>query len=286
MLQRITITPPLPVRPVDGNKGMFGRILIIGGQATMIGAPALSGRAALVLGSGLVQVATPQEILIAVLTITPELIGLALDHHDDTELLDAADKADVVAIGPGMGQSPESQRRLLALLKTETNVVIDADALNILSKQPEFPKDTKAKAVLTPHPGEMKRLCKLLNRPAEVPTDDAGRIELAAAAANAFKQIIVLKGGRTVVTDGTRVYVNHTGDSSLSKAGTGDILTGLTASLIGQKMDPFDAACCAVHLHGRAGEIAGKRLGMRCVLAHDVVASLPEAVAEHEREHG
>lgn len=285
-MQRISITPSLTPRPVDGHKGLFGRILVIGGQATMIGAPALSGRAALVMGSGLVQVAVPQEILVAVLTITPELIGLALDHHDDTDLLAAAGEADVVAIGPGMGQSPEAQRRLLALLKTDICMVIDADALNLLARQPAWPAQTKARAILTPHPGEMKRLCALLNRGPQVPADDTGRIELATAAATAFGQIIVLKGHRTVVTDGTRVYLNHTGNSALSKAGAGDVLTGLTASLVGQKMDPFAAACAAVHLHGRAGEIASQRLGLRGVLAHDVIAALPQAVTEHTTEHG
>lgn len=281
-MQRIYITPPLPPRPADGHKGLFGRVLIIGGQTTMVGAPALAGRAALVLGAGLVQVAVPTDILVAVVTITPELIGLSLDPNDDTELLEAAEKADAIAIGPGMGQSPEPQRRLLALLKTDATMVIDADALNILSTQPQWPADTRARAVLTPHPGEMKRLCGLLDREPAVPTDDDGRIDLAATAASTFGQVIVLKGSRTVVTDGQRVYVNHTGNSALSKAGAGDVLTGMTATLLAQKMDPFDAACVAVRLHGRAGEIAGERLGLRCVLAHDVITALPQAVAEYE----
>ena len=100
------------------------------------------------------------------------------------------------------------------------------------------------------------------------------------------KQTILLKGSRTVVTDGTRVYLNHTGNSSLSKAGTGDVLSGMIGSLLGQKMNGFDAACCAAHLHGRAGEIAGERLGMRCVLAHDVIDAIPQAVHEYEERYG
>ncbi len=139
--------------------------------------------------------------------------------------------------------------------------------------------------MLTPHPGEMKRLAKLIGRDA-VPTDEPGRIDIADAAARAFGQVMVLKGTGTVVTDGDRVYVNPTGDSSLSKAGTGDVLTGMIASLIGQGLDRFDAACCGVYLHGRPGEIAGGRLGQRCVLSEDVITALPQAVGEYEKRFG
>src|SRR5205085_9146149 len=103
-----------------------------------------------------------------------------------------------------------------------------------------------------------KRLGKLIGR-TDVPTDEAGRIDIATEAARAFGQIVVLKGDRTVVTDGDRVYVNRTGDSTLSKAGTGDVLSGIVGTLLGQAMDRFDAACAAVHIHGRSGEIAGAR---------------------------
>ena len=119
----------------------------------------------------------------------------------------------------------------------------------------------------------MKRLVKQA-----VPTDDAGRLALAASAAKKFGQIILLKGHRTVVTDGRRAYFNHSGDSSLSKAGSGDVLSGMLASLVGQGMDLFDAACAAAFLHGRAGEIAGKELGRRCVLARDVIEAIPDAI--------
>ncbi len=131
--------------------------------------------------------------------------------------------------------------------------------------------------MLTPHPGEMKRLAKLIGR-SEVPKDEKGRIAIAAEAAKAFGQVVVLKGHRTVVTDAKNVYVNDTGDSSLSKAGAGDVLSGILASLIGQGMDCFAAACAAVRLHGRAGEIAGKRLGRRSVLARDVIEAIAKAI--------
>jgi NAD(P)H-hydrate epimerase len=172
--------------------------------------------------------------------------------------------------------------RLQRLVRLEKPMVIDADGLNLLSDLKSWPKYFKARAVLTPHPGEMARLGKLIGRK-EVPKGDRGREEIAAEAAKAFGQVVVLKGERTVVTDGRRVYVNTTGDSSLSKAGAGDVLCGLIVTLLAQDMDSFDAACIGVHLHGRAGELAGEKLGRRSVLARDVIAAVPGAIAEYER---
>src|SRR3954471_20539797 len=253
-IQRIVTLPPLPARPLDGHKGLFGRVLVVGGNDGMIGAPVLAGTAALRMGGGLVQIAVPRAILHTALSITPELIGLGLGKAaGKDQLLAAAEQADAVVIGPGLGQTPEAAGRLTRLIRLDGKpMVIDADALNLLSKEKRWPTYFKARAVLTPHPGEMKRLGKLLGR-TEVPTDDDGRIEIAAEAARAFGQIVVLKGHRTVITDGERVYVNRTGDSSLSKAGAGDVLSGVIGSLLGQQMEPFDAACAGVYLHGKAG---------------------------------
>jgi NAD(P)H-hydrate repair Nnr-like enzyme with NAD(P)H-hydrate dehydratase domain len=123
----------------------------------------------------------------------------------------------------------------------------------------------------------MKRLAKLFNQ-STVPADEEGRIKIATKAATVFNQTIVLKGHRTIVTDAKTLYINKTGDSSLSKAGAGDVLTGILASLIGQGMNNFEAACAATHLHGKAGELAGKKLGRRSVLARDVVEFIHKAI--------
>jgi ADP-dependent NAD(P)H-hydrate dehydratase len=278
---RITSPPPLPPRPKDGHKGLFGRVLVIGGSDGMIGAPAMAGRSALKLGAGLVEIAVPRSILAAVLTITPELIGIPFGKG----VADSAEKADAIVIGPGMGQSPAVLEMLKKTVRLTTPMVVDADGLNLLAKQKKWPGYFKARAVLTPHPGEMKRLGKLIGRES-VPTDDRGRIEIAVQAAKAFGQTIVLKGNRTVVADGERVYLNRTGDSSLSKAGAGDVLSGMIGTLLAQKMNQFDAACAAVYIHGRAGEMAGERLGRRCVLAHDVIESISYAVAAYEKLYG
>ena len=128
----------------------------------------------------------------------------------------------------------------------------------------------------------MARLAKLIGR-STVPPDEPGRIEIAIAAAEAFGQVVLLKGYRSVITDGKRIYINATGNSSLSKAGAGDVLSGVIGTLLAQEMDPFDAARLGAHLHGRAGEIAGERLGMRSVLAFDVVDALSSASGRRSR---
>lgn len=275
--------PALPPRPKDAHKGTFGRVLVVGGQDNMLGAPVLAATAALRMGSGLVQVAVPRAILPAALSITPELIGLGLGSSPDlNKLVLAADSADALVVGPGLGQSPQAKQRLLRLIRLDKPMVLDADALNLLAAQKRWPKAFSARAVLTPHPGEMARLARLFGR-ADVPRDDQGRIDVATQAAHAFAQTIVLKGHRTIVTDGQRLYINPTGDSSLSKAGSGDILSGLIGCFLAQQLSPFDAAVLGTYLHGRAGELAGQKLGPRCVLARDVIDALPSAIAEYER---
>jgi ADP-dependent NAD(P)H-hydrate dehydratase len=269
---KIESLPTLPPRPRSGHKGLFGRVLIVGGSEQMIGAPVLAGTSALRMGSGLVRIAMPKSVLATAISVTPELIGLALGASDKP-LREAAEQADCLVIGPGLGQSPLARRRVLQLIKFDKPMVLDADALNILARK--WPAGFKASAVLTPHPGEMRRLTGK-----SVPTDDAGRIELANTFARSKKIVLVLKGERTVVSDGARYFINTTGDSSLSKGGSGDLLSGMLGCLLAQKMDRFDAACVAVHLHGRAGELAGAKLGRRCVLSRDVIAELPAAINE------
>jgi hydroxyethylthiazole kinase-like uncharacterized protein yjeF len=275
-----------PDRPHDGHKGLFGRVLVVGGDASMFGAAALAGTAALRAGSGLVQIAVPEPTLPHAISITPELIGLALQERSDANLLDAAESADVLVIGPGMGKSPQSRRRLFSLFELEKPSVLDADALNLLSSMKRWPRQlAPGTSVLTPHPGEMKRLAARFLERNEVPTDATGRLELATLAARALNQTVLLKGHRTVIVDagGARHRVNRTGDSSLSKAGAGDVLAGLIGSLIGQGMKVFDAACAGAWIHGRAGETAGESLGRRGVLARDVIDAIPRAMANLAR---
>src|SRR3954471_24921570 len=169
MTERIESAPPLPVRPKEGHKGLFGRVLIVGGNDGMIGAPVLAGTAALRMGSGLVQIAVPRAILPYALSITPELIGVALGKAaGKDQLLEAAESADAIAMGPGMGRTPEAMGRVTRLVRLGAAVgagrrsrlvrrgkpcVVDADALSRLASQKRWPGYFKAHAVLTPHPG-------------------------------------------------------------------------------------------------------------------------------------
>src|SRR3954471_3128306 len=176
-LERIERPPPLPPRPLDGHKGTFGRVLIVGGNDGMIGAPVLAGTSALRTGSGLVQIAVPRAILHAALSITPELIGLSLGKAaGKDQLLESAEQADAIVIGPGLGRTREALARPTRLVRLDKPMLIDADGLNLLAAEKRWPKYFKARAVLTPHPGEMKRLGKLIGR-TEVPADEAGRID-------------------------------------------------------------------------------------------------------------
>jgi NAD(P)H-hydrate epimerase len=282
-VERMTRVPGLPRRPEDGHKGSFGRVLVVGGSPTMLGAPMLAAMAALRSGSGLVQVAMPRPMLAAALSVAPEVIGLALGADGGgRELAAEVQRADAVVLGPGLGQSAESKRRVKALWPVDRPMLVDADALNILAEIKRWPV-RKGPAVLTPHPGEMARLVRRHLHGATVPADEAGRAALAVQAARAWRCVLVLKGHRTVVSDGQRVYVNQSGDSTLAKAGSGDVLAGMIGSFVGQGMEAMEAACLGVYLHGRSGELAGRRLGRRCALARDVIESIPGAIGELEQ---
>lgn len=278
-MQRIVTLRPLPARPADGHKGTFGRVLVVGGNPEMIGAPAFCGLAAYHTGAGYVQIATPKENLLHTLALSPQAIGLALPSE---RFADAVEKATAIAIGPGLGQLNEAKPLLGTVLKSGKPAVLDADALNLIAAGKIWPAGITARCVLTPHPGEMKRLGALFGKADQSATDQADRIDTAARAAVAFGQIIVLKGQRTVVADGRRLYINRTGSSTLAKAGSGDILSGITATMLAQKnADLFNAACTAVWLHGKAGEISGGRFGERSATWQDVIAAIGESLTQY-----
>jgi NAD(P)H-hydrate epimerase len=278
--------PTLPPRPADGHKGTFGRVLVIAGSRGMSGAAVLCGSAAVRGGAGLVQVAVPGEVLPTVAAGNP--CYLTSSFAQDTrgrfgsdavdELVDvAAGWADVVAVGPGLGQSDAVPGLLAALFQRVTKpLVVDADGLNALARLPAADWRTRRQpAILTPHPGEFARLC---NEPADVVRDR--REELASSFAAEHQVILVLKGHRTIVTDGTRVYRNDTGNPGMATGGTGDVLTGLIAALIGQKLDPFDASALGVWVHGRAGDLAAGVVGQTALIATDLLTNLPAALRE------
>jgi NAD(P)H-hydrate epimerase len=251
----------------------------------MSGAAVLCGTGCLRGGAGLVQVGVPGEILPVVAAGNPCLLttpfaqdlrgrfaAAAID-----EIIELTSWADVVAVGPGIGQSDAMPGLLAALLeRVDKPMVIDADGLNALAKlAPDSWRTRRSALVLTPHPGEFVRLTGRSSEEVQ-----SSRQELAVNYASEQGVVLVLKGHATLVTDGKRLYRNTSGNPGMATAGTGDILTGLIAALLGQRFDPFRASVLATWAHGRAGDLAAGRIGQTSLIATDVLDSLPAALRE------
>jgi NAD(P)H-hydrate epimerase len=282
-MQIIETIPKLKPRATDAHKGDFGKVCIIAGSLGMNGAAALAGRAALRAGAGLVRVATPKNVLSIVASIEPCFTTIALP--EDTAgrisakaintILEAVVENDAVAFGPGVGVSGALRSILEVLLEQQQlRLLIDADGLNNLAGIRDWPARLNAKLILTPHPGEMKRLWSGLFREQLL----ADRQEQAAKLARQTKTGVVLKGAGTVVTDGERVYVNKTGNPGMATAGSGDVLTGVITALVGQGLSDFDAAVLGVYVHGLAGDIAAEKVGQISLITTDIIDSLPDAL--------
>jgi len=281
-MQIIDTIPKLKPRAVDAHKGDFGKVCIIAGSTGMSGAAALAGRSALRGGSGLVRVATPKSVLPIVASIEPSFTTIALPEDSQGRIstkainliLEAAGQNDCLAFGPGLGTSGALRSILETLLKQEKlRLIIDADGLNNLAGIKDWPLKLKASLILTPHPGEMKRLWSALLRE-PLPPD---RQEQAVQLAKHTKTVVALKGAATVVTDGKKVYINKTGNPGMATAGSGDVLTGIITALAGQGLSDFDAVVLGVYIHGLAGDIATESLGQISLIATDIIDALPEA---------
>ncbi len=282
--------PPLPRRADDAHKGNVGRIVVIGGcsgEVTMIGAPALVANAALRSGAGLVQLFIPESTHGAAASLAPCATMRALPQTAD-RILDWAHAyhADVLAVGPGLDASLLADVLVKILNGFNGPIVVDADGLNLLCEVPRAEFPNAARIVLTPHPGEAHRLLVSRGVDREIGSTPASRRAAACALVEAFGCTVVLKGHRTVVTNGRRLYVNETGNSGMASAGTGDVLTGVIAALIGQRLDPLDASILGVYLHGLAGDFAAEELGRRSLTALDVIDYLPDAFCDHENSEG
>jgi len=281
-MQLIESIPKLRPRAVDAHKGDFGKVCIIAGSIGMSGAAALAGRSALRAGAGLVRVATPKSVLPIVASIEPSFTTIALPEDSlgrisakaINPILEAVNENDVAAFGPGVGISGALRSVLETLLEqNQLRMVIDADGLNNLAVIKDWPVKLKAKLVLTPHPGEMKRLWSDLFRE-PLPSE---RQQQAVQLAQQTKTVVALKGAGTVVTDGEKIYINKTGNPGMATAGSGDVLTGVITALAGQGLSDFDATVLGVYIHGLAGDIAAERVGQVSLMTTDIVDALPEA---------
>jgi NAD(P)H-hydrate epimerase len=276
-------------RTPDAHKGSVGDVLLIAGSRGKTGAAALSSESVLRAGAGLVTVATAHSAQSLLVTqARTEVMTEALDETSDGAIshsaldraLDLAQKRSVIAVGPGLSSSDESTRAFVREMveRRTTPMVIDADGLNALAPWPEDLKGSDdAPIIITPHPGEMARLTGRTN--AEIAAD---RIIIAREFATRHHIVTVLKGSRTIIAapDG-EVYINPTGNAGMATAGSGDVLTGLVAGLIAQRpSEPLEATIAAVYLHGLAGDLAANKLGMRSLIASDIIAYLSEAMLQ------
>jgi NAD(P)H-hydrate epimerase len=277
----------LPARSPDAHKGSVGRVAVVAGSVGYTGAATLAAASALRAGSGLVFVACPvgvNDILETKLTeaITcpmPETAERTLSREALDPVRELMASSDAVAIGPGLSTHPETVALVRDLLaECDTPCVIDADGLNALDAETIGRRTHRAELVLTPHPGEMARFLGT-----DVAAVQAARRETAVEAARRTRAVVVLKGAGTVVAEpGGDTYLNPTGGVGLATGGTGDVLTGVVASLLGQGLEAFEAAALGAYLHGLAGDIVQGRLGARGMIAGDVVDALPEALTTIE----
>lgn len=298
----------LPPRARDSHKGDYGHLLLVAGSPGRAGAAVLAARAAVRAGAGLVTVAVPETILLIVHLGSIESMvlplpagsagpprehgagdaggghgaghgggGGALAAAAAEQVLAAAAGKSALAVGPGLGQDAETVaaiRRLAAA--ADLPLVLDADGINAFAGRPEELAARRAPTVLTPHPGELGRLLGIST--AEVQADRPAAARRAAAATGA---IVVLKGSLTLIAaPHGGLYVNPTGNPGMASGGTGDVLTGILGGLVAQRLEPLDAACLAVYLHGLAGDLAMVRLRGPSLAAEDLIASLPAAFAD------
>ena len=265
VLQPADLAHWLPPRARDSHKGDHGHVLCVGGDHGSGGAIALCVQAALRSGAGLASVATRAEHVAPLLARQPEAMVHAVDSGEAFAPL--LQRADLVAVGPGLGRGDWGRALLDAALRSGKPLVLDADALNLLVGGPRMPG---ADAVLTPHPGEAARL---LGRSVE--QVQADRVGAAAALAASFGCVIVLKGAGTLVAapEGHLARV-AAGNPGMATGGMGDLLTGAVAGLRAQGLDAFDAACCGALLHAAAGDAAAAEAGMRGLLPSDLLPHL------------
>lgn len=273
----------VPKRPLNANKGTFGRVLVIAGSINYIGAAYLACSGAMRVGAGLVTLATPRSLQPVLASKLTEVTYLPLPEAQPGVISAQAAAAtqeqlklsNVLLIGCGLGQREPTVNYVKSILGKPKNIlpplVIDADGLNILAGIPNWWHQLPSYTILTPHPGEMARLCGL-----SVPEIQSDRVGIARKLATEWNKTIVLKGAYTVIAapDG-KVRINPVANPGLASAGTGDVLAGAIAGLLGQGLSLFDAAALGVYLHSQAGELVKANLGEAGMVASDLLPSLP-----------
>lgn len=274
VLTQADVWSMLPDRNPWGHKGDFGKLLLLCGSLGYTGAAALAARAALRSGAGLIYLGVPASIYEVeackldepVVFPLPEKGGM-LSEAAVPLILDRLSGCDAVLLGPGLGQSSGVFAVVQAVLAhSAAPIVLDADGINVLGPHRDILRGRTSHVVVTPHDGEFRRLGGIL-------TPD--RSDAAVALAQELGVTVLLKGHRTVITDGHRLYENHTGNPGMATGGSGDVLAGILVSLLGQGLPPLEAAACGAWLHGAAGDQCAQRLGQYGMTPSDLIETLP-----------
>ncbi|MBU1911987.1 MAG: NAD(P)H-hydrate dehydratase [Candidatus Omnitrophica bacterium] len=273
----------LKKRPRNSHKGDFGHIFILAGSRGLTGAAALCSNAAMRSGAGLVTLGIPVSLnsimsrkLTEVMTASlPETDKITLSLKAEKEILKKSKASNVVVLGPGLSQHPETQKLINKLIfKINKPMILDADALNAISKNPDALKKIKTEYVITPHRGEMARL---ISKSREYIKNN--RLTVAKKFSRDYNAVVVLKGAGTIVAAPNRdYYINNTGNPGMATAGSGDVLAGIIAGFLGQGLKVFDASVLGVYVHGLAGDLAAKDKGEIGLISGDILENIPYAI--------
>lgn len=277
----------LPARPADANKGTFGHLLSVCGSMNMPGSAVLAASAAVRMGVGLVTAAFPMAAYNAIAPhlTEPLLCPLLSDENGFLSsnsyfgISDRLEKASACLIGCGLGQTKDT--RIIVremLIHSQKPIVLDADGINIIAGNINVLNAVSCPIVITPHPGEMARLCQI-----SVEEVQQQRENVALWLANKTQTTVVLKGAGTIIaTPDGKCYINKTGNQGMAKGGSGDMLAGMIASLLAQGLSPEASAICGVYLHGAAGDLAASETSMRGITPSDMVRALPKLLSKYE----
>lgn len=268
-----------PLRKKDSHKGSYGKIINFAGSKYYTGAAFLSSISALKAGAGYVTLACPEEVSSVISCYTPDITLFPLNSENgciDDSSTDLAIKKsleyDIISLGSGLSTEETTQKFVLNFLeRVKKTIIIDADGLNAIANQNSH--KLPSKTIITPHPKELSRILNI-----SVDEIQSNRIDYAVKTAQKYSCVVVLKGMNTVVTDGNKVYINNSGNSALSKAGSGDVLTGLIAGFAAQKCDLFTSASVGVYIHGLAADIAIEETTEYGLLASELVNYIPKAI--------
>ena len=273
-LQHSDVLSMLPDRDPEGHKGSFGKLLLLCGSRGYTGAAYLAAMGALRCGAGLVFLGVPESIYQIEAIKLAEPVVFPLPDDSGTYSVEAAKAVserlktvDAVLIGCGMGRSDGARAMLEKVLKEAAcPVIVDADGINLLRENMDLLRGRVHPTILTPHDGEFRRIWGQ-------PEDD--RMMSAAALAQDTGTVVLLKGHRTCITDGTHFYRNTTGNPGMAVGGSGDVLAGMIVGLLGQGIRPLEAAACGAWLHGAAGDICANEMGQYAMLPTDMLEALP-----------